>query len=146
MNPPSSEIRPMHWSIRREIWENRSIYIAPLIVAAVVLFGSFIATMTLPKQMQTRHEATAQHKLVLPFQMAPAPVMFTRFLVGLFYCLEALYGERRDRSILFWKSLPVSDRTAVLSKAAIPMLVLPLIAYALSVIEPRRGPSCWRAA
>ena len=39
------------------------------------------------------------------------------------------YGERRDRSILFWKSLPVSDLTTVLSKASIPLVVLPLIAF-----------------
>jgi ABC-2 type transport system permease protein len=60
--------------------------------------------------------------------------MFTTFLVGMFYSLDALYGERRDRSILFWKSLPVSDRTTVLSKAVIPLVVLPLIALALCVI------------
>ena len=124
----------MYWSIRREIWENRFIYIAPLVVTAVVLFGSLVATMTLPSQMRTGSAVTAAHKQVLPFQMAPAPVMLSTFIVGLFYCLDALYGERRDRSILFWKSLPVSDRTAVLAKAAIPLLVLPLIAYALSVV------------
>ena len=55
------------------------------------------------------------------------------FIVGVFYCLDALHGERRDRSILFWKSLPVSDLTTVLSKAIIPLAVLPLITFALSV-------------
>ena len=46
--------------------------------------------------------------------------MGTTFLVAIFYCLDALYGERRDRSILFWKSLPISDLTTVLSKASVP--------------------------
>jgi ABC-2 type transport system permease protein len=50
-----------------------------------------------------------------------------------FYCLDALYGERSDRSVLFWKSLPVSDLTTVLSKAAIPILVLPLVTFAVTV-------------
>jgi ABC-2 type transport system permease protein len=59
--------------------------------------------------------------------------MLTAFIVGGFYCLEALHGERRDRSILFWKSLPVSDRTTVLSKASIPLVVLPLFTFALIV-------------
>jgi ABC-2 type transport system permease protein len=59
--------------------------------------------------------------------------MLTAMIVGLFYCLEALHGERRDRSILFWKSLPVSDTTAVLAKASIPFVVLPLITFALTV-------------
>ena len=60
-------------------------------------------------------------------------ILFTAFLVGVFYCLDALHGERRDRSILFWKSLPVSDLTTVLSKASIPLVVLPLLTFAIIV-------------
>jgi ABC-2 type transport system permease protein len=60
-------------------------------------------------------------------------MIFTVFIVGVFYCLDALHGERRDRSILFWKSLPVSDLTTVLSKAIVPLVVLPLVAFALTV-------------
>src|SRR5207245_2315921 len=48
-------------------------------------------------------------------------------------CLDALHGERRDRSILFWKSLPVSDLTTVLSKASIPLVVLPLLTFTITV-------------
>ena len=59
--------------------------------------------------------------------------MATTFIVGIFYCLDALHGERRDRSILFWKSLPVSDLTTVLSKASIPLVVLPLLTFAITV-------------
>jgi ABC-2 type transport system permease protein len=58
--------------------------------------------------------------------------MFTTFVVAVFYCLDALHGERRDRSILFWKSLPVSDLTTVLSKASIPLVVLPLLTFAIT--------------
>ncbi|MDQ2964222.1 MAG: ABC transporter permease, partial [Pseudomonadota bacterium] len=46
---------------------------------------------------------------------------------------DALHSERRDRSILFWKSLPVSDLTTVLSKASIPLVVLPLLTFAIIV-------------
>jgi ABC-2 type transport system permease protein len=70
---------------------------------------------------------------VKPFALAPAPIMLSTFIVAIFYCLDALYGERRDRSVLFWKSLPVSDRTTVLAKASVPFVVLPLIAYVLSI-------------
>ena len=54
-------------------------------------------------------------------------IMGATSVVALFYCLDALQGERRDRSILFWKSLPVSDVTTVLSKASIPLVILPVI-------------------
>ena len=59
--------------------------------------------------------------------------MATTFIVGIFYCLDALHGERRDRSILFWKSMPVSDLTTVLSKASIPLVVLPLLTIAIVI-------------
>jgi len=51
-----------------------------------------------------------------------------------FYCLDALHSERRDRSILFWKSFPVSDLTTVLSKASIPLVILPLVTFAIIVV------------
>ncbi len=119
--PAMVRTRPLYWSIRREVWENRSIYIAPLVVTAIVLFGSAISLLVKPGSMT-------------PFRMAPAPIMLTTFIVGFFYSIDALYGERRDRSILFWKSLPVSDRTAVLAKMAVPLVVLPLIAFVLSLV------------
>ncbi len=132
--PPTLQAtRPMYWAIRRELWENRSVYIAPLVVTLVVLFGSLISTMFLPSKIRNLPADPAQQKLVTPFKMAPAPIMLASFLVGFFYSLEALYGERRDRSILFWKSLPVSDATTVLSKASIPLVVLPLLAFLLSI-------------
>jgi ABC-2 type transport system permease protein len=60
-------------------------------------------------------------------------LILTAFIVGVFYCLDALYGERRDRSILFWKSLPVSDFTTLLSKATIPLIILPLVTFAIVI-------------
>ena len=137
--PPASASlaapRPFYWSVRRELWENRSLYIAPLIVTALVLFATLLGMFRLPGKMRALPaDPAAAHALVVrPFSLATAPIMLATFLVGLFYSLDALYGERRDRSILFWKSLPVSDRTTVLSKAAIPLGLLPLIAFALSV-------------
>jgi ABC-2 type transport system permease protein len=127
--------RPLYWSVRRELWENRSVTIAPLAVAAIVLFASLISMIGLPRRMQTLPADPARQHVVAvkPFSVAPAPIMFVTFLVGIFYCLDALHGERRDRSILFWKSLPVSDLTTVLSKASIPFVVLPLIGFVLSV-------------
>jgi ABC-2 type transport system permease protein len=60
--------------------------------------------------------------------------MGTALIVGFYYSLEALYGERRDRSILFWKSLPVSDLTAVLSKFIVPLAIIPLLSLAVTIV------------
>jgi ABC-2 type transport system permease protein len=69
----------------------------------------------------------------MPYNVAAMMLIFTVFIVGVFYCLDALHGERRDRSILFWKSLPVSDLTTLLSKATIPLVALPLVTFAIIV-------------
>ena len=64
---------------------------------------------------------------VLPYLIATAAILATSCITGVFYCLAALNTERRDRSVLFWKSLPVSDLTTVLSKAAVPALIMPVV-------------------
>lgn len=117
-------IASLYWSVRRELWESRSIYIAPLAVAGLILLGFLISTVRLRQQVA----------FLEPYTVAALLIMLTTFLVAVFYCLDALYGERRDRSILFWKSMPVSDVTTVLSKAIIPIVVLPLVTFAITVV------------
>jgi ABC-2 type transport system permease protein len=132
----SSATQPFFWSVRRELWENRSIYVAPLIVAAVVLFGSFVGSFHLPDRRRLAmllDPAQRRAAIELPYDIAAMIIILTAFVIGVFYCLDALYGERRERSILFWKSLPVSDLTTVLSKASIPLVVLPLTIFLIIV-------------
>src|SRR6266567_3974854 len=132
----SVKTRPFYWSVKRELWENRSIYIAPLIVAAVVLFGFLISTGGLPERRRAvllLDPAKARAAIEMPYNVTMMMLLFVAFIVGVFYCLDALYGERRDRSILFWKSLPVSDRTTVLSKATIPLVILPLVTLVIII-------------
>ena len=69
----------------------------------------------------------------LPYDIVAVMLIFTAFIIGVFYCLDALHGERRERSILFWKSLPVSDLTTVLSKVSVSLVVLPLVSFAVIV-------------
>ena len=126
--------RTLYWSVQRELWENRSIYLAPLIAAGLFLFAFLISTTHLPHSMTTVMALDAAHQraeISKPFNIAAGVILFSSFLVGIFYCLDALHGERRDRSILFWKSLPVSDLTAVLAKASIPLAVLPALVFAI---------------
>jgi ABC-2 type transport system permease protein len=131
-----SSTRPMYWSVRRELWENRSIYIAPLIAAAAYTLGFSISLIWLPHSVRDISALDPAHQrieLAKPYAHAAMLLGLTGFLVGIFYSLDALHGERRDRSILFWKSLPVSDLTTVLAKASIPLVVLPLLVFAITV-------------
>ena len=118
--------RPLYWSVRRELWEYRSIYLAPLAAAGLFIIGFTIAAV----RMRLHNDVVLP---IVPFDVEPALIMGVAFIVGVFYCLDALYGERRDRSILFWKSLPVSDTTAVISKLLIPLLILPLVSCIIAV-------------
>ena len=132
-----SSTQPFYWSVRRELWENRSIYAAPLIVAVVVLFGFLVSTVGMPQRRQAVLLLDPAHQraaIGAPYDIATVMLIFTAFIVGVFYCLDALHSERRDRSILFWKSLPVSDLTTVLSKASVPLVILPLTIFGIIVL------------
>jgi ABC-2 type transport system permease protein len=129
--------RPFYWSVWRELWENKSIYVAPLIVATVQILSFAISTIGLAERRRgvlLLDDPVKQRAAIeAPHDIMAMMMIFVVFIVGVFYCLDALHGERRDRSILFWKSLPVSDLTAVLSKITIPLVILPVIAFALVV-------------
>jgi ABC-2 type transport system permease protein len=134
----------MFWLIRRELWENRSLYIAPLAVAALIIFGFLVSTVHFARKVHAAlaldlsplasHPMPLQEVIERPFEFAALLLMATTLVLAVFYSLEALYGERRDRSILFWKSLPVSDVETVLSKAAIPIVILPLITFVITLL------------
>jgi ABC-2 type transport system permease protein len=127
--------RPFYWSLRRELWENRSVYLAPLGVGAFAVVALVIHAVTMPSHMpgMLANDPASAGSASVTYRVAAMLMLATAFVVAAFYCLEALSSERRDRSILFWKSLPVSDLAAVLSKASIPLVVLPLITMAAIV-------------
>jgi len=134
----SKGIRPLYWSVRRELWENRSIVMAPTMVASLMLFGFLISMFTLPSRMRAvmvaATEAKQRNLVAMPHNVISVLLLVTTFIIAVFYCLDAFQSERADRSILFWKSLPVSDRTTVFAKALIPLCVLPAIVFVLTVI------------
>jgi ABC-2 type transport system permease protein len=128
--------RRFYWSLRRELWENRSLTVAPMALAALFVMAFTIGVSRLPATL--RRAATLdpmkQHDaLALQYDISSGLMMGIALIVTIFYCLDALYGERRDRSILFWKSLPVSDRMTVVTKAAVAIVFVPLLSIALTL-------------
>jgi ABC-2 type transport system permease protein len=147
----------MKWLLRREFWEHKgSMFWAPAIVAALLVVlvgatmvyglavhgapgivhingqvmshGSFAAAMPPESRQMITRVASGM------YLAAGAPLFFILIATVFFYCLGAMYDERRDRSILFWKSLPVSDGMTVLSKAVTALCVAPLITMALATV------------
>lgn len=137
-----SPARRLYWSVRREFWENRWLYRVPLGVAAVFLIGFFMSTLHLAGAVRSvgifgyggSSGHLAAHVLGGPYSLAGDLMMALAILTGIFYSAEALHGERRDRSILFWKSMPVSDTTTVLAKASIPIVLVPLFVCAIAFV------------
>jgi ABC-2 type transport system permease protein len=147
----------MKWLLRREFWEHKgSMFWAPAIVGALlVLFvgGTVVyglATHGVPEHITINGEAMGRTALAsaMPSETkatvarvasgmyigAGIPLFLILAAVAFSYCLGALYNERRDRSILFWKSLPVSDAMTVLSKALTALVVAPVITIALATV------------
>jgi ABC-2 type transport system permease protein len=133
--------------VRRELWEARSVWVAPALLAAILVVGTLIGALWTgsasleglsPEQAMKLHEKmTPEHldgvaslALGFIFMLFLVLVMFTQF----FYAIDSLYGERRDRAILFWKSLPVSDTLTVLSKLAVASVVMPFVAVAVAFV------------
>lgn len=129
--------RQFSFSIRREFWENRWLSLAPLAVAALYFIGFLVTARHLPdtlKASSAAHMKHAQSSLAVPYHMGAGLLMLTTMLIAGFYALDSLYSERRDRSILFWKSLPVSDTVAVAAKASIAIVLVPLLGLAVTIV------------
>jgi ABC-2 type transport system permease protein len=71
---------------------------------------------------------------IIQFVLA-IPLYLVALFVGSYYLLDCLYAERKDRSILFWKSLPVSDGLTVCSKLLVGLVVVPFGVFALALLS-----------
>jgi ABC-2 type transport system permease protein len=117
------------WLLRREFWENRAIWTIPTAIGGflilVALFGK-IEGLGITAQMPGRAIT----------QLFLATVGATFFAVmsiySTWYLLDCLYADRKDRSVLFWKSLPISDTATVLSKLLTALIAIPLVYFALA--------------
>src|ERR1051326_8265229 len=89
----SARTRPFYWSLKRELWENRSIYLVPLIVAVVYMFGFGISTVGLAGRRRgvlLLDLAKQRAGIEAPYDIVAVIMIFIAFVVGVFYCLDAL--------------------------------------------------------
>jgi ABC-2 type transport system permease protein len=123
--------------VKREFWEYRSLWIAPLVVAGFFLAAAICAVL-FGSHISIRGPAgfgPVDANPVLVGLMGLAAQVFLVSLITCFvYLLDCLYSERKDRSILFWKSMPVSDASTVLVKFAVAMVIVPVGVYALVTV------------
>ena len=117
------------WLLRREFWENRAILIVPGVISAALiaatLFGRVqIDGFTFPSPDQNR---ALGGTVLFAFGVV---FIIAMLLYCFWYLLDCLYADRKDRSVLFWKSLPISDTATVLSKLIFGLIVIPVVYFA----------------
>src|SRR3954468_25105121 len=130
-------LNAMLWSVRRELWEHRWTWLVPSAVGcvAIAIITAVIGLNIGGLDGGTDPASTAiVGELSLLLDIAMRIVLVTGTIVAFVYCGEALNGERRDRSILFWNSLPVGDGVSVAAKALVPLGVVPLITLAVMLM------------
>ena len=137
------------WLIKREFWENRGgFFWAPVITGGIFLvlnlilavIGSIAARRSMdgggfviddaPEKAHQIVGGIGDGMLLGGVILACVVLAFVVF----FYALGTLYDDRRDRSVLFWKSLPVSDTHMVLSKLAWALVLAPLLAIGIGIL------------
>jgi ABC-2 type transport system permease protein len=112
------------WLIRREFWEFRATWLIPAAVGTMLVVAALFGRI----DMSAFDSHLAVMNLGTIFLVALAVLFYT--VMGIYsswYLTDCLYNDRRDRSILFWKSLPVSDTQTVLSKLLMGVVVIPLV-------------------
>jgi ABC-2 type transport system permease protein len=122
--------------VRRELWEHRALWLAPLVVAALLALVAIIGRVHI--DMDDAPDLSSESQRVALFSIVQwvlaMPLYIVIVFVGSFYLLDCLYAERKDRSILFWKSLPVSDGLTVCSKLLVGLVVVPFGVFALALL------------
>ncbi|GAA0707468.1 ABC-2 type transport system permease protein [Dyella sp. SG562] len=146
-------MKTFYWQVKREFWENRGGFLWAPIVTGVVFLVLNVMAIVAAEVMSARHGIQiggnnfreliekasdgdlAQVGAALDMTMLSSMGLITIVLgfVVFFYCLGSLYDDRRDRSVLFWKSLPLSNTGTVLSKVASAVVLAPAIAVVVGI-------------
>src|SRR5262249_34513186 len=154
MNTSVMNSNKFAWLLKREFWEYRGgFFMAPLITALVMLsimllvlvttevkahqHGIQLGGMNLGQVLQhvSDGDYTKVHMAIdMGLMGMSMPIGIVLFFVVFFYLLGALYNDRADRSVLFWKSLPLSDIETVLAKVVTAALVAPILSVGAMIV------------
>lgn len=133
------------WLIKREFWEHKSFLTVPLVIIGIFTLTDIVAMMRGSEHLGLARDALDAHGefngenlgiiVEVLFAGIGSILAVAMFIVAFFYLLDCLYAERRDRSVLFWKSIPVTDRATVLSKYFTGVVILPIIAVLATLVS-----------
>lgn len=130
--------------IRRELWEHRSIFVTPIAIGLILSLGvlmteGMLATHTAEVDIgiaaaSNMGDESHRSAVINGLLFVPSVIIFIGMsILVIFYSLDSLYAERKDKSILFWRSLPVTDAETVISKALTGAFVIPLVSFVVII-------------
>jgi ABC-2 type transport system permease protein len=121
------------WLLRREFWENRAIWVIPAALGVLLLLSALFGGYQVVGAVDLTTVRMVVQAGAFDGMIFISVIFFlVMSLYSTWYLLDCLYGDRKDRSILFWKSMPVSDTATVASKLGMALIVLPLVYFAFA--------------
>lgn len=129
--------------LQRELWEHRSLYLTPVVIALLVTLMALTGQISIGEMKHvdigivgaSNMPENARAAALTGIMIALASMfVLAMFVLTVFYALDSLYAERKNRSILFWRSIPLTDFETVLSKLITAMLLIPLVTFALILL------------
>ena len=126
-------------NIKKELWEYKKIFLwIPMTLAVLLICAPFISLLLNDvssdlwlikfERIAALTQSEEFSQLTFGFiSVLFVPFVITSGIVQLYYFIACLFDERRDLSIMFWRSLPVSDAMSVGVKLLVGALILPAI-------------------
>jgi ABC-2 type transport system permease protein len=121
------------WLLRREFWENRAIWVIPAALSILLVLAALFAGYQVVGAVDIGTVRSVVQAGAFDGMISISATFFVIMTIySTWYLLDCLHGDRKDRSILFWKSMPISDTATVLSKLALALIVMPLVYFAFA--------------
>ncbi len=135
-------MKTMWTLVKREYWEQYALFFkVPLALAVIFTLAAF-CVMVLALFVHDTHyiQMSWQHDVLSPgstrsyYFLSSMPFVIVLWLTIFYYFTSTLYDDRRDRSIMFWQSMPVSASQTIASKILAGVLLAPLCAWVALVL------------
>ena len=143
----NNTIRAYSALVKREIWEHKSFWIVPVVIGCLryccTLYGCGALLVTAHQGMininshiiSPRLDRRCHGRACIYLRQCGVIFNIVMLFMVWFYLMDSLYADRKDRSVLFWKSLPLSDTSTVLSKLFTGMVTAPALMLAAVIVN-----------
>ena len=129
--------------LKREVLEHKNLWKVPVILVGIALLvrlslsvGNLALDINVPDMLDLDNTIDGALDMVIAKSLNSMNylIMMVMFVVAIFYALSCLFNERQDDSVLFWRSLPISDTITVVSKLLVALVLIPIVIIACQAV------------